>query len=153
LILSRQKLPVIDRKKYGPVNKGLAQGGYILADTKGRPDIIIIATGSEVHISLEAADRLSEKGIKARVISMPSIELFEKQTPEYRKKVLPAGKIPRLIVEAGHSMGWYRYLGQKGSILGMTRFGASAPGGTLMKKFGFTSDNIVQKAMELTKKA
>jgi len=148
LILSRQKLPAIDRKKYGPAG-GLANGGYILRGSKKRPDIILIATGSEVHIALEAAERLTENEVNARVISMPSIELFEKQSPEYKEKILPSGKIPRLIIEAGHTMGWDRYLGKKGSIIGMTRFGASAPGGTLMKKFGFTADNIVQKAMEL----
>jgi transketolase len=123
--------------------------GYILRGSKKRSDIILIATGSEVHIALEAAERLTENEVNARVISMPSIELFEKQSPEYKEKILPSGKIPRLIIEAGHTMGWDRYLGKKGSIIGMTRFGASAPGGTLMKKFGFTADNIVQKAMEL----
>jgi len=151
LILSRQKLPAIDRKKYGTAD-GLAMGGYILADTPKVPDIIIIATGSEVSIALDAAGKLAEKGINARVVSMPSIELYEKNSMEYKEKVLPSGAIPRLIVEAGHTMGWDRYLGQRGSIIGITRFGASAPGGTLMKKFGFTADNIVQKAMELMEK-
>jgi len=151
LILSRQKLPVIDRKKYGPA-EGLGRGGYILSDVKGAPDIIIIATGSEVHIALDAAVKIAEKGINARVVSMPCVELFERQSREYREKVLATGNIPRLIVEAGITMGWDRYLGEKGFIIGMTRFGASAPGGTLMKKFGFTADNIVQKAMELAEK-
>jgi transketolase len=151
LILSRQKLPVIDRQKFASA-EGLAKGGYILSDTKNKPHIIIIATGSEVSIALDAAGILAEKGIKARVVSMPSVELFEKNPPEYKEKVLPSGKIPRLIVEAGQTMGWDRYLGQKGAIIGMTRFGASAPGGTLMKKFGFTAENIVEKGMELVKK-
>jgi transketolase len=148
LILSRQKLPAIDRKKYGPA-EGLANGGYILRGNRKKPDIILIATGSEVHIALEAAERLSENAVNARVVSMPSVELFEKQPSEYKEKILPSGKIPRLITEAGISMGWDRYMGKKGSMIGMTRFGASAPGGTLMKKFGFTADNIIQKAMEL----
>jgi len=152
LILSRQKLPAIDREKYAPA-EGLGMGGYILSDVKGTPDIIILSTGSEVHISLDAAIKLAEKGINARVVSMPCVELFERQTREYKEKVLPSGKIPRLIVEAGHTMGWDRFLGEKGLIIGMTGFGASAPGGTLMKKFGFTADNIIQKAMELTGKA
>jgi transketolase len=151
LILSRQKLPVIDRKKYGSV-EGLASGGYILRDSKKKPNIILIATGSEVHITLDAADKLLENGVNARVVSMPCVELFEKQSLEYRERVLPSGKIPRLIVEAGHTMGWDRYLGEKGAIIGMTRFGASAPGGALMKKFGFTAENIVQKAMGLVKR-
>lgn len=148
LILSRQKLPAIDRNKYAAA-EGLARGGYILRDCKKDPDIIIVATGSEVSIALEAAEKLSEKGIDARVVSMASVELFERQTGEYREKVLPTGKTPRLIVEAGHIMGWDRCLGERGAIIGMTRFGASAPGDTLMKKFGFTADNIVQKAIEL----
>jgi transketolase len=151
LILSRQKLPIIDREKYAKAD-GLAKGGYILADTPGSPDLIIIATGSEVSIAIDGAAKLAEKGINARVVSMPSIELYEKNPDEYKEMVLPSGNIPRLIVEAGHTMGWDRYLGQKGQIIGMTRFGASAPGGTLMKKFGFTADNIVQKAMELVEK-
>lgn len=148
LILSRQKLPVIDREKFA-TSEGLAKGGYIIADTKTKPHIIIIATGSEVSMALDAAGMLAEKGVKARVVSMPSVELFENNSPDYKEKVLPSGKIPRLVVEAGHTMGWDRYLGQKGAIIGITRFGASAPGGTLMKNFGFTSDNIVQKALEL----
>lgn len=152
LILSRQKLPVIDRKRYAPA-EGLAGGGYILRDCKKRPQIILIATGSEVHIAIEAAERLAESGVNARVVSMASVELFERQSREYREKVLPSGKIPRLIVEAGQTMGWDRYLGNRGAIIGMTRFGASAPGGIMMKKFGFTADNIVDKAMDLIGKA
>jgi transketolase len=151
LILSRQKLPLLDRAKYAKAD-GLAKGGYILADTPKDPDLIIIATGSEVSIALDSAGRLAEKGVNARVVSMPSIELFEKNAIEYKEMVLPSGNIPRLIVEAGHTMGWDRYLGQKGHIIGITRFGASAPGGTLMKKFGFTADNVFQKAMELVEK-
>lgn len=151
LILSRQKLPLIDRVKYAKAD-GLAKGGYILAGTPGKPDIIIIATGSEVSISLDAAAKLSEKGINARVVSMPSIELFEKNSVEYKESVLSSGDIPRLIIEAGHPMSWERYAGPKGRIIGMARFGASAPGGTLMKKFGFTAENIIQNAMEMVEK-
>jgi transketolase len=148
LILSRQKLSAIDRKKYGQA-EGLARGGYILSDSKGTPDLIIIATGSEVNLALDASAKLVEKGINARIVSMPCVELFEKQSLEYKEKVLPSGNIPRIIVEAGIAMGWDRYLGVKGTVISMTRFGASAPGGTLMKKFGFTTDNIIQQAMEL----
>ncbi|NLD37048.1 MAG: transketolase [Desulfatiglans sp.] len=148
LILSRQNLPVIDRKKYGHA-EGLAKGAYILADTDGTPDVIIIATGSEVNISLAAKDKLLEKGIKARVVSMPSIELFNENPREYRDKVLPPDVKNRVVVEAGLSMGWERYAGEKGVIIGIDTFGASAPGGTVMKRFGFTAENIVEKAMGL----
>jgi transketolase len=148
LILSRQKVPAIDREKYAKA-EGLARGGYIIADTAKRPDIIIIATGSELSISLDAAVKLTEKGVNARVVSMPSVELFEKNSVDYKESVLPSGDIPRLIVEAGHTMSWERYVGPKGRIIGMTRFGASAPGGVLMKKFGFTAENVVQNAMEM----
>ncbi len=148
LILSRQNLPVIDRKKYSSA-EGLNKGAYILADTEGLPDVIIIATGSEVHISLKARDMLLEKGIKARVISMPSIELFKENPKEYCDVILPPAVKNRVIVEAGISTGWERFAGEKGVIIGIDTFGASAPGGTVMKKFGFTAENIVEKAMGL----
>ncbi len=148
LILSRQNLPVIDRKKFRSA-EGLSKGAYILADTDGTPDVIIIATGSEVSISLTAKEKLLEKGVKARVVSMPSIELFKENSQDYRDKVLPPAVKNRVIVEAGISMGWEKYAGEKGVIIGIDTFGASAPGGTIMKKFGFTAENIVEKAMEL----
>lgn len=151
LILSRQKLPVIDRTHLGPA-EGLSRGGYVLADCEGRPDIIIIATGSEVHIAMEAMDKLTEHGISARLVNMPSLELFEKNTMEYKNKVLLPEVKARLVVEAGHSMGWERYAGENGVIIGMSGFGASAPGNILMEKFGFTSENIITKAMEILKK-
>jgi transketolase len=148
LILSRQNLPVIDRKKFSSA-EGLSKGAYILADTEGTPDVIIIATGSEVSISLTAKDKLLEKGIKARVVSMPSIELFNENPVEYKNKILPPAIKNRVIVEAGISMGWEMYAGEKGVIIGIDSFGASAPGGTVMKKFGFTAENIVDKVMGL----
>jgi transketolase len=151
LILSRQNLPVINRKKYGRA-EGLVKGAYILADTEGTPDVIIIATGSEVSISLTAKEKLLEKGIKARVVSMPSIELFNENPKEYRDKVLPPAIKNRVIVEAGITMGWEKYAGEKGVIIGIDTFGASAPGGTIMKKFGFTAENIVEKVMGLVGK-
>jgi transketolase len=151
LILTRQKVPLIDREKYAKAD-GLAKGGYIIAGTSAKPDIIIIATGSEVSISLDAASKLTEKGINARVVSMPSQELFERNSAEYKETVLPSGDIPRLIVEAGHTMSWERYAGAKGRIMGITRFGASAPGGVLMKKFGFTAENVAINALEMTGK-
>jgi len=148
LILSRQKLPVINRAVYGPA-EDLAKGGYVLSDSEGKPDIIIIATGSEVHTSLAASEKLTKKGVSVRVVNMPSLELFERNPREYKDKVLLPEVKSRLVVEAGQPMGWERYAGQDGSIIGITGFGASAPGEVIMEKFGFTPDNIVQKATEL----
>jgi len=151
LILSRQKLPVFDRTEYAPVD-GLAKGAYILADSDQKPEIILIATGSEVSITLEAGKKLLEKGIQARVVSMPSWELFEKTPQEYKDKVLLPDVTARIAVEAGIPMGWERYVTSAGETIGIARFGASAPGGTLLEKFGFTSENIVQKAIDLLNK-
>ncbi len=148
LILSRQKLPVIDRTIYSSVDK-LVNGAYILSDSDGKPDIILIATGSEVHITLKAEKILEEKGISVRVVSMPSWELFEKTSQEYKDKVLLPDVNIRIAVEAGISMGWERYTGSSGAVIGINEFGASAPGDIVMEKFGFTSENIVQKATEL----
>ena len=149
LILSRQKLPVLNRDT---MENGLTDGAYILADCQGKPDIILIATGSEVHIALEAQKRLAQENIAARVVSMPSWELFEKIPQEYKDRVLLPDVTVRLAIEAGSPMGWEHYVGNRGAIIGMSGFGASAPGGTVMKQFGFTPENIVQKAMELLKK-
>jgi len=148
LILSRQKLPVIDRTIYSSADK-LVNGAYILSDSNGKPDIILIATGSEVHIALKAGKILEEKGISVRVVSMPSWELFEKTSQEYKDKVLLPDVNVRIAVEAGISMGWERYAGSSGAVIGINEFGASAPGNIVMEKFGFTSENIVQKATEL----
>ncbi|HPA15107.1 MAG TPA: transketolase [Desulfobacterales bacterium] len=152
LILSRQKLPVPDRSRPG-FTGNLSMGAYILADSEGKPDIILIATGSEVHITLEAGKKLAAEGVSVRVVSMPSWELFENASPEYREKVLLPDVTARIAVEAGISMGWERYVGSRGAVIGMKGFGASAPGETLMEKFGFTPDHIVQTAMKLLKRA
>jgi len=149
LILSRQKLPVINRDTK---ENGLADGAYILADCQGKPDILLIATGSEVHIALEAQKRLALENIAVRVVSMPSWELFEQTPQEYKDRVLLPDVAVRLAIEAGSPMGWKHYVGNSGAIIGMNGFGASAPGGTVMKQFGFTPENIVQKAMDLLKK-
>lgn len=149
LILSRQKLPVLNRDN---TENGLTDGAYILADCDGKPDIILIATGSEVHIALEAQKRLALESIAVRVVSMPSWELFEKSTQEYKDRVLLPDVTIRMAIEAGSSMGWENYVGNSGVIIGVRGFGASAPGGTVMKKFGFTPENIIQKALELLKK-
>ena len=149
LILSRQKLPVLNRDN---TENGLTDGAYILADCEGKPDIILIATGSEVHIALEAQKRLALENIAVRVVSMPSWELFEQTTHEYKDRVLLPDVTVRLAVEAGSPMGWEQYVGNSGAIIGIKGFGASAPGGTVMKQFGFTPENIVQKTMDLLKK-
>jgi len=146
LILSRQKLPVL---KSNVIKDGLTKGAYVLADCDGKPDIILIGTGSEVHIILEAKARLLEKGVAARVVSMPSWELFEKTSQKYKDRVLLPDVQTRLAVEAGSPMGWCRYVGSSGAVIGINSFGASAPGGIVMEKYGFTSEHVVQKALEL----
>ena len=146
LILSRQKLPILTSNA---VKDGLTKGAYVLADCDGKPDIILIGTGSEVHIILEAKASLLEKGVAARVVSMPSWELFEKTSQIYKDRVLLPDVQTRLAVEAGSEMGWCRYVGTRGAVIGINSFGASAPGGLVMEKYGFTSENVVQKALEL----
>ena len=146
LILSRQNLPVLEqRPKAGDVSRG----AYILADSDKTPSLILIATGSEVALALKAWQQLTAEGIAARLVNMPSWELFEAQPQSYRESVLPPTVRKRLAVEAGSPQGWERYVGLDGAILGMTGFGASGPGETVMKNFGFTVENIVKKAKAL----
>jgi transketolase len=150
LILSRQNLPTLDRSKYGPAS-GVAKGAYILADAPGgKPDVILIGTGSEVSLCVDAHEKLQAEGIKSRVVSMPSWELFDHQSEEYRESVLPPSVKARVSVEQASTMGWQRYAG--GNI-GMTTFGASAPLKELQKKFGFTPDAVVAAAKEQIVKA
>ena len=151
LILSRQSLPVLNRKQY-PSAVALAKGGYILADTDSTPDVILIGSGSEVHLCLEARDLLAKKGVAARVVSMPSWELFERASKNYRDKVLPPTVTARVAVEAGVSMGWERYVGNQGAVIGINRFGVSAPGGTIMQKYGMKASAVAAKAMVLLKR-
>ncbi len=148
LILTRQKLPVIDRKKYAPAD-GTDRGGYIIADTKGTPDLILLASGSEVHLALLAREKLKEEGKKVRVVNMASLKLFDKQPNKYRERVLPSGCEKRLAIEAGCSLSWHKYVGLKGDVLGIDRFGASAPHNVLLEKFGFTVENILERARKL----
>lgn len=148
LVLTRQGLPVIDQQKYNKAT-GLAKGAYILSEPEGRPALILIATGSEVDLVLRAQEKLKEEGIAARVVSMPSWELFDRQGADYQEKVLPKGLKRRLAVEAGSTLGWHRYVTDEGDILGMTRFGESAPAEDLYKEFGFTVDNVVSRARAL----
>jgi transketolase len=146
LILTRQALPTIDRVKYAAVS-GVAKGAYVLADVPGRkPDVLLLASGSEVALCLEAAEHLKTKGIKARVVSMPSWELFEHQSQEYRDGVIPPTVTARVCVEQASTFGWARYAGLTGEIIGMKTFGASAPLKELQKKFGFTTEHIVAAA-------
>jgi transketolase len=146
LVLTRQKLPVIDRKTFAPAT-GLAQGAYVLADAGGSaPDVILIATGSEVSIALEAHGRLTKDGIRSRVVSMPSWELFDAQPQSYRDAVLPPSVRARVSIEAASPFGWERYVGLEGAIIGVNHFGASAPGPTVMREFGFTPEHIVETA-------
>jgi transketolase len=146
LVLTRQKLPTIDRRQYAPA-AGLARGAYVLADAdKGRIDVILIGTGSEVSLCLAAREALAAAGIGARVVSMPSWELFERQDPGYRDEVLPPSVPARVAVEAASTLGWDRYVGPRGATIGMRGFGASAPLHDLMREFGFTPENVAEAA-------
>jgi transketolase len=148
IVLTRQGLPVIDQSKFGEATQ-LEKGAYILSDSTETPQVILIATGSEVPLILEAHGKLKEQGIAARVVSMPSWELFEKQDNAYKEKVFPRSVRKRLAVEAGSPLGWHKYVTDEGSILGLTTFGESAPASDLMKFFGYTADNVVAKAKAL----
>lgn len=147
IVLTRQGLPIIDQTKYTPATE-LEKGAYILSDTE-KPAVILMATGSEVSLVMDAQAKLKEQGIASRVVSMPSWELFEKQDAAYKEKVFPRSIRKRLAVEAGSPLGWHKYVTDEGSILAMTTFGESAPAGDLMKFFGFTVDNVVKKVKEL----
>jgi transketolase len=152
LVLTRQKLPVLDRTALASAS-GLAQGAYILAETGGLPpELILIATGSEVSIALEAHVRLAGEGIRTRVVSMPCWELFERQPQSYRDTVLPPSVRARLSIEAAAPFGWERYAGLDGAIIGVTDFGASAPGPLVMREFGFTPERIVDAAKKVLKR-
>jgi transketolase len=153
LILTRQDVPTLDRTRYAPAS-GLAQGAYILADSSdGRPDVIIMATGSEVSLCVAAFEQLKTEGVKARVVSMPSWELFEEQSQAYRDHVLPPAVTARVAVEQGSTFGWAHYVGQSGAIIGMTTFGASAPLKVLQKEFGFTNEHVLEAALQQVKRA
>jgi transketolase len=146
LVLTRQALPVLDPKEY-PVNVGVAKGAYVLLDDPA-PELVLVATGSEVQLALGAARTLAKSGTKTRVVSMPSWELFAKQPAEYRDSVLPVN-VPTLAIEAGATLCWYKWVGRSGDIIGLDHFGASAPGEVVMEKLGFNVDNVVQRAQHL----
>lgn len=149
LVLSRQKLPLLNAASDGKA-AGLSKGGYVLADApSGKPDVILIATGSEMSLVAEARKQLASDGIQARVVSLPCWELFERQPVSYREAVLPPDVTARLAVEAGSPLGWERYVGRAGEIIGLDHFGASAPAPALMKAFGFTVEHVVSRARAL----
>ncbi|KKI45500.1 transketolase [Hafnia alvei] len=149
LIFSRQNLAQMDRTPEQVAN--ISRGGYILKDCAGQPELIFIATGSEVELAVNAADQLTAEGRKVRVVSMPATEVFDKQDAAYRESVLPAAVSARVAIEAGIADFWYKYVGLNGTVVGMTTFGESAPAELLFKEFGFTVDNVVAKAKALLK--
>lgn len=152
LILSRQNVPTLDREKFAPA-EGLKKGAYVLADPmEHEPNFILIATGSEVNLIVTAQEKLAEQGVYARLVSMPSWELFEEQPQDYKESVFPQKIRARLSVEAGVEQGWERYVGDFGGSIAIDRFGASAPGDILMKQYGFSVENIVAQAIEIMKK-
>ncbi|HSQ55540.1 MAG TPA: transketolase C-terminal domain-containing protein, partial [Gemmata sp.] len=144
MAMTRQGVPTLDRSKFAPASN-LAKGGYALNDI-AKPDVILIGTGSEVSLCVDASEKLAAEGIKARVVSLPCWELFEKQPKEYRDSVLPPAVTARVCVEAGGAFGWERYAGPTGAIIGMHSFGASAPVKDVLKHFGFTVDNVLAAA-------
>jgi transketolase len=151
LVLTRQNLPTVDRSKYASA-EGVRRGGYVLGDCQGEPEVILIATGSELQLAVAAYERLSGEGVKARVVSMPSTNLFDLQDQAYRDSVLPPGVRRRVAVEAAHPMSWYKYTGFDGAIVGIEKFGASAPAEVVFREYGFTVDNVVAQAKALLEK-
>ncbi|MEO7456500.1 MAG: transketolase [Gemmatimonadaceae bacterium] len=150
LVLTRQKLGYIDRTKYAPA-AGVAQGGYVLADAEGgKPDVVLMSSGSEVALIMSAREKLAESGVKARVVSLASHELFALQPKEYRASVLPAG-VPRVAIEAAHPMSWYKWVGENGIVLGIERYGASAPFETIYTELGLTVEKVVDAARSLVR--
>jgi transketolase len=149
ILTTRQKLPVLDATLY-PIYAEVSRGAYIMIEAE-TPDIVLIGSGSEVKLVLEAQKKLAESKIGVQVVSMPSWELFDEQPLEYRQKVLPPN-VPKLAVEAGSPLGWHKYVGERGDIIGLDRFGASAPGETVMKNLGFSVENVVKRAMSLLRK-
>jgi transketolase len=146
--LSRQDLPIIDPAKVD-VLAGVSKGAYVVEDAD-KPQVVLIATGSEVSASIEAAKLLAGEGIQARVVSMPSVKIFDEQTAEYKASVLLTG-VPRIAIEAGATIGWWKYVGLDGDVVGIDRFGASAPGPIVLKKLGFGADSIAARAKKLVK--
>jgi len=151
IVLSRQALPTLDRGRYASA-EGVARGAYVLADSSdGSPEMILIATGSEVSLAVEAHEKLRAEGIRSRVVSMPSWDIFEDQPQAYRDSVLPPQVTARIAIEQGSMLGWERYVGPAGKVVGMKTFGASAPLKELQRKFGFEPERIMDLAREMLK--
>ena len=147
LVMSRQNLP--QQSRTAEQTAAIRRGGYVLRDCEGAPELIYIATGSEVQLAVQAAERLAAEGRRIRVVSMPSCEVFDAQDEAYRESVLPSSVRARVAVEAQTTAWWWKYVGLDGRVVGMGTFGASAPAGKLFPKFGFTVENIVQQSLEL----
>jgi transketolase len=152
IILTRQKLPILDQNKYGSA-KGLQQGAYVVKDSHKTPDLLLIATGSEVSLSINASEKLEAEGKNVRVVSFPSWEIFEQQSDEYKKQIFPPEIKSRISVEMGIKMGWQKYLGESGEAISIETFGASAPDSVLYEKYGFTVENVVSTAKRILSKS
>jgi transketolase len=148
LSLSRQKVPTLDRGELAPAS-GLERGAYTLWESSAAPDLILLATGAEVGLALDAGRRLAEEGTAVRVVSMPCWELFAEQSDEYRDEVLPPDVTARLSIEPGVALGWKQWVGDRGDSISIEHFGASAPGGTVLAEFGYNLDNVVARAAAL----
>lgn len=148
IILTRQNIPIIDQEKFAKA-ENLEKGAYILSDCEGEPQLILMGSGSEVHLLLEAQQKLKQDFIQSRVVSFPSWELFDKQPDEYKEKVFPKKIRHRLAVEAGSPIGWCKYVTEDGSVIGVNGFGESAPGDEIMKEYGFSVENVVSRAKQL----
>jgi transketolase len=153
LALTRQALPILEVGA-DVMRKGVAKGAYVVADARAgkKPDVVLIATGSEVHLALEARGALAYRGVSARVVSMPSWELFRAQTPRYRHAILPRS-VRKVAIEAGATLGWREWVGEKGAVIGLDRFGASAPGPVAMEKLGFSVENVVNTVLDILGKS
>ena len=149
LVLTRQDVPTLDRARFASA-QGLRRGGYVLADAPGgKPALILIASGSEVALAVAAGERLRARDIAVRIVSLPCWEIFDAQPREYRDAVLPPSVGARLAIEAGVAQGWHRYVGDRGGVLSVERFGASAPGPVVLREYGFTVENVCARAVEL----
>jgi len=151
MALSRQDLPLLDPEKQG-VFEGVRKGAYIVEQGGERPDVLIVGTGAELWPAVRAAEQLKKEGIAARVVSMPSTKIFDEQPESYRQQIFPEG-LPKLAIEAGATLGWWKYVGRDGDVIGLDRFGASAPGATVLEKLGFSTENVVARAKALLERA
>jgi transketolase len=148
LALTRQNVPTLDRSRFAPAD-GLRRGAYVLNPDLDRPDVLLMATGSELGLIVEAEALLARQGVRARLVSMPCWELFDEQDGGYRDQVLPPSLPARLAVEAGVSLGWHRWIGARGALLTLDRFGASAPASRVIKELGFTTEHVAERAKQL----